>query len=278
MTQKNLIAGGLVVSSLLLGFAGQAEAANLVQKYDVTQFSDSEHAFWFSGLKKEGLADNTHFLFDEAGRLNVYDDGTATLTGVIYQKGPNQDISNTNKKWDVDLKFNLVENYSGGIKDVGLNGMGFNNNDEKKQYAHENWSFWTLDEGSVLTGMGEYQGSEIFLHNRAFGKNDEDKKYTSLAQFEEDGKTSEDFKVRGQLGIGANDKNGDLGFSYWYGYTGDVTKNGETTSYDANSHKDLTMSDINVKLTKVPEPATMSLMSLGMIGLGASVLKRKQQS
>lgn len=252
MTQKSLMAGGLVVSSLLLGFAGQAEAANLVQKYDVTQFSDSEHAVWLYGLKQAGLADHTHFLFDEAGRLNVYDDGTATLTGVVYNK------RNENQQWNLDIKFNLVENYSGGLKNP-TNKTGVTN-----QEAYDNWSFWEFDESSVLTGMGEYEGSTINLFNRAFSE-------ANLADFQESGK---DPMVRGQLGIGANDKNGDLGFSTWFGYTGNV---GDTT-YDEYSHQNLTKSDINVKLTKVPEPATMSLMSLGMIGLGASVLKRKQQS
>ncbi len=257
MTRKNLMAGGLLVGSLVLGFAGQAEAANLVQKYDVTQYSNS-HAVWLKGLQTQGFTNNAHFLFEEPGRLNVYDDGTASLTGVIYNKGSNQGISNENKKWDVDIKFNLVEDYEGGLKNPTGN-TGVSN-----QYAYDNWSFWEFAEGSVLTGMGDYEGSEINLYNRAFDQ-------ANRAEFLESGK---DPKVRGQLGIGANDKNGDLGFSVWFGYNGNV---GDTT-YTNDSDQNWTKSDINVKLTAVPEPATMSLMSLGMMGLGASVLKRKKES
>ncbi len=260
MIRKSLVAAGLVVGSCILGFAGQAEAASIIKKFSVTQYDNSQHAFWFDGLYNQKLADGQRlaahkdFFFDEPGEMNIYDDGTASLTGIISNK------VNSEQKWDVNIKFNTIKDYNGGLKNPQSN-TGVSND-----YAYAKWDFWEFDSSSVLTGLGEYEGSEIFLHNRAFDE-------ANLADFQATGK---DPKVVGQQGLGANDKNGDLGFSAWFGYTGTVEYKGQTKEYTSYSHKNWTKSDINLQITQVPEPATMSLVSLGIIGLGASALKRKQ--
>lgn len=260
MKATKILASSLLAGSLLISFSSQAEAAKITQKYEATQFGS--HAFWFHGLAQKGLASHTNFLFQEPGKFIEYDDGTATLTGTIYNK------KNADEIWEVDLKFELVENWSGGLKNP-TNKTGVSD-----QYAYDNWNFYEFAAGSQFIGKGVYEGSSLNPFNRAFGE-------SNYADFQASGK---DPKVVGQLGIGANDKNGQLGFSTWYGYTGNVNydKNldgvvDKSQSYTATTHKNWTKSDININLKAVPEPASMlGLLAIGAVGAGAAVKRKKE--
>ena len=73
-----------------------------------------------------------------------------------------------------------------------------------------------------------------------------------------------------QLGFGANDKTQEFGASSWitYAYQSALTKTAPTTSQWGHHW------DFNMELKAVPEPSTVALMAIGLVGLG---LKRRQQ-
>ena len=89
-------------------------------------------------------------------------------------------------------------------------------------------------------------------------------------------------KYKGQYGSGANGKNIGRGFSQWFFIVNEDSR----SEYNANGFENLTRGkdyyygDININLAEiesVPEPATMSLLSLGLLGTGMGLLKRKNK-
>ena len=110
-------------------------------------------------------------------------------------------------------------------------------------------------EQNKLIGLGKYEGSLLNLYNRA-------NNYVA------------------QVGEGANDKNSDVGASYWFGYTGtfkydDGVNPVVMKTFNPSSN---TKSDINIKLEPKPVPEPASVAGLLMLGaVGVSALKRKAQ-
>lgn len=240
MNSTKALVGTLVVGSTLLGLAGQADAQTALKSYNATEYGPG-HAFWLKGLADDGYAAGPNFMFDQPGMLTEWDDNNdgvadyATLMGEIVNK--NDDA----QRFAVDLRFNALSDWTGGTK--GANYAG------GRDAALDNWDFYEIDDTqNTLTGLGKYEGSLLNLYNRANG--------TYVAQ----------------VGEGANDKNSDLGMSYWFGYTGTLVYNGETRAIASDK------SDINLHLDpkSVPEPASVAgLLMLGAVGVSA--LKRKEQ-
>lgn len=263
MNKSLALAGILAAGSLFTVAAPEALAStpSVVNMWEVEEHSNNGHALWFNGLKKQNLASSTDFQFDTPGLFTEYSDGTATLTGTIFNKNRAEEM------WDVNLTYSLINNYDGGVKlEQVKNAKIYKDGgyDNMTDYALNEYSFYELDtSNSILTGLGAYEGSELQLFNRAPNE-----------------------KYVGQVGEGANAKNTGMGMSFWYGYTGNVTyetKSGDikTALYDSNSNKNLTKSDINVNLTQVqsgntagtPEPLTI-LGSLSALGFGAMFKKK----
>ena len=273
MNKSLALASILIAGSVLTASPQEATAStpSIVNTYEVDEHSSNGHAFWFKGLYDEGLASSTKFLFDTPGIFTEYDDGTATLTGTIVNK------HNANEMFNVDLTFNFINDYDGGVKlervknsDIYQEG-GYEN---MTDYALNNYSFYELNrDASLLTGLGAYEGSQLNFFNRAFNGN------LTYEQFANSGK---DNKYYGQLGEGANAKNDGLGFSFWYGYTGEIVYNGaDSVAFTDTSKYNKSKSDINVNLTKIqasntagtPEPLTI-LGSISALCIGGAFKKK----
>ena len=276
MNKSLALAGILAAGSVFTVAAPEAFASepSVVNMFEVEQHSNKGHAFWFQGLKDAGLAQSTDFIFKDHGVFTEYDDGTATLTGRIVDK------KNANGFFDVDLTFDLINNYDGGVKleqvkksNIYQEG-GYNN---MTDYALNEYSFYELkrNESFLTADSGDYAGSKIKLFNRAF----DTKTYDNFKEFRN---SDTENSYMAQLGEGANAKNTEMGLSFWYGYTGKVAYQGaEAVKFKGKSDYNSTKSDINVNLTKIesantagtPEPLTI-LGSLSALGFGA-VFKKK---
>lgn len=240
MNATKALLGTLVVGSTLLGLAGQAEAKTALKSYSATEYSAS-HAFWFDGLSQDGYADGPYFIFDEPGMLTEWDDNSDGVADYITLMGEIVNKNDDGQRFAVDLRFNALADWDDATKGAGYAGG--------HKAALEKWDFYEIDDmQNTLTGLGRYAGSLLKLDNRSGG--------TYVAQ----------------VGEGANDKNRDLGMSYWFGYEGTLVYDG--IEREIKSSK----SDINLKLTpkSVPEPASVAgLLMLGAVGVSA--LKRKEQ-
>ncbi|NEQ75620.1 MAG: PEP-CTERM sorting domain-containing protein [Okeania sp. SIO2C9] len=210
------------------------------------------HAFWLPGLigGDEEVLFGT-FVWDGPAFFYEYEDGTANLFGSIYA------LRDDNKKFDVNVWFEGKKEESGsnGPKKE-LNGSAYSNGGPVDT---DDWYYYdVVQEMSTLTGVsGEYAGKELNLFDVTNGG------YTT------------------QVGIGANGKNINMGLATWFG-------DHENFTY---ADSDYDHSDINIDLValeaeeggsgilgeSIPEPATMSLLSLGLLGSGLGVLKRKNK-
>ncbi|NEO34701.1 MAG: hypothetical protein F6K36_30815 [Symploca sp. SIO3C6] len=226
---QSLFGTAIAGAIVVVSSASSALAANLTHSWDVTSHKSNDHAFTF--FKKSAVrafGDDVDFQFHEACTLNEYDDGTARLVGTIVNQ------KNDDQRWDVDILFTSTE-------------MNQTKGRSESFAIANNWRFYELSEeqsGHMLTGLGEYEGSYLNLYDRSNGK------------------------FPGQLGLAANDKNSNMGFSFWFGYSGLV--NGQTVT-------NINDGDINVNLAaSIPEPS-LGLLSLAVLTGSFKLLKRKEE-
>ncbi|NET51948.1 MAG: PEP-CTERM sorting domain-containing protein [Merismopedia sp. SIO2A8] len=287
---KNSFCLSILTCVGMTAFGSVAEAASVINRWDVTTADAGAygggggHAFWFAGMGKgdarqesnAGLSReeraNTEawldrvgtrrFVFQDAGRLEEFDDGTARLTGRIVDKRDRN--PNTENFWDVNVWFdkNFVRsqgakakneiNRAGDAAVKDLYGIGTNGKSDMEGFS---WRYYSIKETddvgnplSVLTGNGIYEDFELRMR---------------------DGRGAH----RGyetQIGYGASGKNIDMGMSSWFSY--DVFKTAEDAPDQWIASQKV--ADINVDLIAVPEPA--SLIGLGLVGLGMYVRRKSQ--
>ncbi len=246
MIRKSLVATGLVVGSFILGFAGQAEAANLLRSWDVTEaFNDSSsrgygdgHVAWLPDMIGGGT-----FIADGDFTFNEYDNNTAHFFGSIEAK------NDANKSWDVNIWFERDETTIGTVgPKIELKNSAYVDNGgtvDPNSWYYYNIVQPTEGEGFHFTSTaGEYDGQKFNVADASGGK------------------------YLAQVGKGANGKNTNMGMSFWFKYDG-------MNKAHSDFNVDLTAQSIPENVP-VPEPATMSLVGLGIVSLGASALKRKQ--
>jgi hypothetical protein len=176
------------------------------------------------------------------GQLTLQEDsasGIANLTGTVMDSG------NANNLFDVNLTFT---GFIGSLLNTGNPPPPGSPKLELKSTAYaanggpvdpDSWHFYSSMTGT-LTGNNNFDGVSVSVadHGPAF-----------------------------QIGLGANGKNIGLGASGWLSYSvavsGGATYSGSTSGFG----------DINIALASVPEPSTILMMSLGL--LGAARIRRK---
>lgn len=183
-----------------------AFAATLTATYDVTSAESSAynssggHSVWLPS-ETSGGGNADHFDFLSAGTFSVYDDGSATLTGIA-----SHETSGAANGFEVSVSFAQAPGTYAGKKELS-----------NAAYAPigtidpSTWSFYNLMSGT-LKGFGSFAGSVL-----------------DLAEAPSDG--SAPF----QIGFGANGKNLEFGGSGWFTYT----KNNGTASYRGDFNVDL---------------------------------------
>ncbi|MEL6671740.1 MAG: T9SS type A sorting domain-containing protein [Bacteroidota bacterium] len=172
--------------------SSKVQAQAVVKVCDLTEYSTvNGHALWLPGLPGVSSA---IFLWDaQGGKLTIYDDDTARITGRVVHEWVN------NYEWDVDIWLEKEKDYQAWTS------LG---RWIKAEYVPaavvsanvQDWTFWELDSvKSRLTGVPTsfYAGDTLTLSHRPA-----DRFYGF------------------QLGIGANDKTGDFGLSGWLFYGG----------------------------------------------------------
>ncbi|NET43958.1 PEP-CTERM sorting domain-containing protein [Okeania sp. SIO2B3] len=254
MKATKLLTSVFALGSIALGTLGQAKeaaAANIVNTWqadeavsDKYHSADHNHAFWIPDISSD-------FDFEGDAFFNEYDDGTINLIG---------NIGAGNKKFAVDVWFNSLGNLQEG-RAIAPNlaaKQQLNRNDPYSVVDVNDWSYYTIDSSkSLLTEIGEW-----------YGDNDSTDTFSLIDMSE---------THKGQMGLGANGKNINEGFSHWF-YIED-TNTGER--YDGDINIDLVALEegggILSEGESIPEPATMSLLSLGLLGSALGALKRKNK-
>jgi hypothetical protein len=134
---------------------------------------------------------STEYIFGEAGGVLVqnFSDGTAHLTGQVYAMGmPEQ-------SWimDVVLRERRDWNEWSALGRSYKDDMGLAGDD------YLDWTYYELDESSVLIGAGVFEGSVLSLSH-----------------------APANFYYGFQLGFGANNRNAEFGMSGWLFYSGEI--------------------------------------------------------
>ncbi|NEO56700.1 MAG: PEP-CTERM sorting domain-containing protein [Okeania sp. SIO3B5] len=270
MKTTKLLTSVFALGSIALGTLSQAKeaaAANIVNTWQASEAVSDEyhsanhnHAFWIPNFSSD-------FDFEGDAFFNEYDDGTINLIG---------NIGAGNKKFAVDVWFNSLGNLQEGraiAPDLAPKKQ-LNRNDPYSIVDVNDWSYYTIDSSkSLLTEIGEWYGNNnstdtFFL--------------TDMSETH-----------KGQIGLGANGKNVNKGFSHWFHMIN--TDDRETyEEYGLNGEGENRVrhyyGDVNIDLVgqeersgilseseSIPEPATMSLLSLGLLGSGLGALKRKNK-
>lgn len=244
---RTALISGLLVGSTLFGLTSSARAASMLRTYDAKAFKEGDHAFTLPKLKSDGYASSKDFIFKDPGTWIEWDEDDDNVADYVTLTGTLTNLKNDRQRFDVDLRFNVLNAWSGGTKGAGQAGLS-------NQEALVAWDFYEIDDQySTLTGLDDYEGTELNIFNRASN-------YVA------------------QVGYGANDKNKEYGASYWFGYEGTLkyTANGQEIANIASYTQRKADININLDPAAVPEPtAAVGLLAVG--AMGVAKLKRQQQ-
>ena len=158
---------------------------------EVVHFQNGSHAVWFNDLN----SGTRNYKFEGGhGTLVENADGTGHFSGIIYN------TDDADKRWQVDI--NLTDRktwaeWSGMGGDWKGDAGTVGNN-------YQDWNYYEIGAGSRLIGLGEWAGDEISIE-----------------------RNSSALQYRVQVGIAANDKNGNYGLSAWFDFAGDHNGHGD---------------------------------------------------
>lgn len=161
-------------------------------------------AFWLPDF--QGL--NVSWNFVGTAHLQVYADGTARLWGTIAN------AANPSLTFNADLWFDNARNWT----DWSALGRSYKDDFGIAAGQHVNWTYFELADGfATLTGTGALAGSYLHLHHKPAN-----------------------YFYGFQLGMAANNKNTNPGFSGWFTYDGMFQGQQVTGHGDVNVDKSCT--------------------------------------
>ncbi|MGB0429164.1 MAG: collagen-binding domain-containing protein [Bacteroidia bacterium] len=169
--------------------------------HSVTRYNSNSHAIWLPNLAN-GVS-NKFWFQNGAGNFTEYPNGTAHLTGEIYNANDN------NKRFEVSVWFYNKRNWN----EWNVLGRGIKGNSGTINGNNVDWTFYEMDpnQQNTLTGLADYQGDVLNLTHKPANLN-----------------------FAFQIGVAANDKDGDFGMSGWFNYTGSWSGHGDF-NFDATT-------------------------------------------
>lgn len=235
------VAVALSAMSVSAAFAAPVTYSATSAVSDYLHGGGHDHSIWLptfeslAGTPISGDPEASDFDFSPAGTFTIGEDGRAILSGrIISQVDPSF-------SFDILLSFvGLAGPGSGGPK-TELKPSAYAGNGGPIDVS--TWSYFQLAEGSI-TGAGSAAGLNFSVRERPTGN-----------------------VFPGQLGEGANGKNGDLGFAVWF-----YTLVNESCTHNlcgAFSRRGPQAGDVNINLSEVPLPAGFLLFATGLAGLAA---------
>ncbi|OEK02079.1 hypothetical protein BFP97_11350 [Roseivirga sp. 4D4] len=147
-----------------------------------------DHALWLSNNIFPGST--TDFLFESGAEFSQFPDGTATITGIVYN------TANPTDKWEVKLFLADKKNWT------EWSNAGRNYKDERGFTGsnYTDWSYYIEDPAKVseLVGLADNAGSSLTIEHMP-----------------------SNYYYGFQVGTAANNKNADFGLSGWFSYSWD---------------------------------------------------------
>ncbi|MFY0673789.1 MAG: T9SS type A sorting domain-containing protein [Bacteroidia bacterium] len=176
----------------------------VVKTCTVSRYNNNSHAIWLPNLPN-GVS-NKFWFTNNAGTLTQYPDGTAHLTGEIYN------ASDAGKRFEVSVWFYNKRDWA----QWNALGRSIKGNTNTINGNNVDWTFYEMDPNkqNTLTGLSDYQGDVLNLTHKPSNLN-----------------------FAFQIGVGANDKDGDFGMSGWFNYTGSWSGHGDF-NFDASCSDD----------------------------------------
>ena len=158
-------------------------------------------ALWLPGVNPASVV----WLWDTNGSLEVYGDGNAVISGHVYS------AADPSMGFDVFMLLGNGRNWD----EWSALGRGYKDDLNFGATSHNDWTYYEMTEGfCYLNGTGSLEGSQLQLShlpvNYYFGY---------------------------QLGVGANNKNGNDGLSGWFTYAGYLNNEYISGHGDINADK-----------------------------------------
>jgi hypothetical protein len=151
----------------------------------LNQFAPGGFAMFLGGLPS---VYSDQYVFQGTGGLfEALSDGTANIIGNIVN------IDSATWRWIVDIK--LVNRRSWA--DWSALGRSYKGTTPEALANHPNWDYYEVDPSSRLMGLNRFSGDTLYISHAPSNM------YYGF-----------------QFGTGANDKNGEVGMSGWFSYTG----------------------------------------------------------
>ncbi len=147
-----------------------------------------DHAIWLSNNTFAGSS--TDFLFDSGAILEENTDGTATITGTLYN------TNNPTDKWQVELHLADKKNWT----DWSALGRSYKDEKNLAGTSYQDWSYYIMDltQDSKLIGISANAGKTLVLQH-----------------------APANYLYGFQVGTAANSKNASYGLSGWFMYSWD---------------------------------------------------------